>query len=178
MLIVFALAATVLGYGYWHVVTHGTLYIFLYDVAAVDQSGRLFPAEIRFVDASGVVLAKGRTDDRYGVVSIAHPEVGYCQNQEQLAPVSHNDRTAWPECFARQSRWLMTWVRKVHALDLTFGNCRLTPIPARIMESNDDWWLWWVPHPHIGGKPYTNFFFRLSIDSETCTVLADNEYVT
>ncbi|MCU7835441.1 MAG: hypothetical protein KZQ83_09310 [gamma proteobacterium symbiont of Taylorina sp.] len=39
-------------------------------------------------------------------------------------------------------------------------------IPITISEYNSvsEWLLWWVPLPHIGGKPYS--YFRASIDLE------------
>lgn len=59
-------------------------------------------------------------------------------------------------------------VRDVNTIDLKFGNCQLERIPVKIKESKGDWWLWWVPHPHIGGRPYTRFTMSIQVDGNEC----------
>ncbi len=41
-------------------------------------------------------------------------------------------------------------------------------MPVLLEEFKDDWWLWWIPLPHIGGSPYTYFKLTLWIDSGNC----------
>jgi hypothetical protein len=39
-------------------------------------------------------------------------------------------------------------------------------VPVSVREYADDWWLWWVPLPHLGGPPYTNLELTVNLDSE------------
>jgi hypothetical protein len=162
------IAALILGYGYWQVSSHGWLYVSLYDMSRKDDYGRIKNARMVFVDSEGKVLAQGKSDDRYGVVHVAHPEEGYCTEREQNAPFSREARQAWQKCFDRQSTWLMDWVRDVRYVELKFGDCRLDRIPVQVGENKGDWWLWWVPHPHIGGRPIASFNLSLKVNGADC----------
>jgi hypothetical protein len=75
---------------------------------------------------------------------------------------------AWHRCFGIQSRWFPAWVRRVRYAEVKTGECRVERTPVTLEESRDAWWLWWVPHPHIGGSPYTSFTLALWIDSHAC----------
>lgn len=165
------LAGLILGYGYWHVSSHGWLYVSLYDVSQKDRYGSIKNAELVFRSSDGTVLAQGQTDDRYGVVHVSHSEEGYCTERAQNAPFSKEARQAWQECFEKQSAWLMDWIRDVRSVDLRFGDCRLDGIPVQVRESKGDWWLWWVPHPHIGGQPLASFNLSLKINGADCTAI-------
>ena len=103
MTIAALVVAIVLGYGYWHVSSHGWLYVSLRDVARNDRHSGIKNAEVVFRDSNGNTLARGRTDDRYGVVHVEHPEEGYCTRREQNAPFSSEARQAWQQCFDAQS---------------------------------------------------------------------------
>lgn len=158
-----------LSYGYWHASTHGWLYISLNKVAT---KGRKFEninnATLAFFDSNGQLLAKGKSDDKTGVVYLAHPEVGYCVDDISKRSLAGESKQTWLDCYQKQSTWLMNWVRKVASMHLEFNDCSLKNLPVTVSESKNYWWLWWVPHPHIGGKPVTYFNIREYVDSEKC----------
>ena len=167
--ILVSICLLLLSYGYWHVSTHGWLYISLNRIVT---EGRKYEniknATVSLFDLKGRLLVNGRSDDKFGVVYLAHPEVGYCV--EDVSKRSHTNETtqAWRDCYQKQSTWLFEWVRKVEYMDLEFKGCSLKKLPVTVSESKDDWWLWWVPHPHLGGKPITYFTISVYVDSEKC----------
>jgi len=127
-------------------------------------------AKIQFLDNDGVTLAEGKSDNRHGTVYVYHPEVGYCVEEESKTPYSSKDRHMWYDCYDKQSKWIINWIRNVKYVDVEFETCVLKKIPVSVSESKGDWWLWWVPHPHIGGKPSTYFRITIEIDKDKCTV--------
>ena len=160
---------TILGYGYWRVKTHGWLYISLYDTyGTANKYQQIRGAKIWLMDSGGNVLAEGKSDSLHGVVYLSHPEVGFCVEEESRALFSKEDRKSWYDCYEKQSKWIMGWVRSVKYMDLEFDKCLLEKIPISISESKGDWWLWWVPHPHIGGKPSTYFNISVTVDGGNC----------
>jgi hypothetical protein len=157
------------GYGYWRASTYGWLYISLYDISNNDRKyTQIKDAKILFLNSQGNILAEGKSDSRHGVVYFSHPEVGFCVEEEARAPFSREDRQKWYDCYEKQSKWFIEWARSVYYMDLEFDNCRLKNIPVSVSESKDDWWLWWIPHPHIGGKPHTYFSINTQVDSTDC----------
>jgi hypothetical protein len=53
------------------------------------------------------------------------------------------------------------------------GSCQLREVPVTVRMSNDEWWLWWVPLPHVGGLPRQYFELAVAIDSRACTAVVD-----
>src|SRR5262249_50968384 len=37
-------------------------------------------------------------------------------------------------------------------------------LPINVSKATDEWWLWWVPLRHVGGKPYTVFSVHIDFD--------------
>ena len=172
---IFALIAlsviVVLGYGYWRVSTYGWLHVSLRDVSGSERGYTLIKdAEITLHDFNGNVLAKGKSDNKHGVVYLAHPEVGFCVEEESRAPFSKDDRQSWYDCYEKQATWVVEWARNAQFMDIAFDQCDLQKIPVSVSEFKDDWWLWWVPHPRIGGQPSTYFSINVQVDSANCSV--------
>jgi hypothetical protein len=44
------------------------------------------------------------------------------------------------------------------------GACTVSHLPITVSEHPDTWWLWWVPLPHIGGRPFSTFSVDIEID--------------
>lgn len=158
-----AAAAAILGWGYWHAATHGVLHVALNDVSLRNERqlyGSVTSAELVLADAAGRMLASAHADVPLGVVSVRHPTVGDCRSAERGA--------GWQECFETQSRWLRTWVREARFASVKLANCEIDRVPVSLEERNQEWWLWWVPLVHVGGKPYTYFNLTLWVDSRNC----------
>jgi hypothetical protein len=157
------IASGVLGYGWWHASTHATFTMDLRDIATPSRFENLKGAQLEFLDDAGKVLARGKTDDKVGVVWVEHPTAGYCG--PNLA------QAAYTKCFDAHSEWLLTWVPRAHRINLFAGSCRIERAPVYFSASRDSVWSWWVPLPHIGGMPYTNFNASLQIDGRNCAVV-------
>jgi hypothetical protein len=69
----------------------------------------------------------------------------------------------------------MTWVKEVKYVDLKSGVCQLTKIPVSVSEYTDNWWIWWVPLRHVGGKPYTGFIISIAINRDRCAMDSDDD---
>jgi hypothetical protein len=169
-----SLAAAVLGYGYWHNATHGSLYVSVLDVSDRERAKSVSEGELSLLDAGGSVLAKVAAPPAYAAFVISAPPPYACHVVERQAPFSVEAQAEWRRCFEGQSRWLVTWIRKVRQADLDVGECRLRRVPVVVSEGDDTWWLWWVPLPHIGGKPYTSFSIHLRLDRARCAVARRN----
>jgi hypothetical protein len=155
----------VLGYGYSFGRTHGALM-----VSVEDLSDHAHPQKVRFItlsflDAAGRSVAEAAAVPPYGTIAITSPPAYACHDAEQRAAFSVEARKLWDECFQRQSRWVPTWIRDVPSVNLRSESCSVRQLPIVVDESPDTWWLWWVPLPHIGGKPYTSFSVRIELNA-------------
>ena len=165
-------AALVLGYGYYHAATHGWLYINLMDTSIKPYAGNIRDAEVRLLDGDGKLLADAKSDHQYGVVRLIHPEAADCAATEQNASASSAARDEWQKCFRTLSTWMIRWADRIRFADVKFARCELKRVPVILRQSGDDWWLWWVPLAHIGGKPLTYFNLSINIDGANCTAAA------
>jgi len=169
LLIVAIIGCIILGYGYWHSSTHASFHIRLNIKNAAQEKPKTIPnAEISFLDSEGRVLAMGISDEQYNYVHLLHPEVGDCHEIEKSAPYSKEARKSWQECFEHLSTWIPKWASKVRKVDLKTQNCVWQNIPVSVSKYNSEWFLWWVPHPHIGGKPYTYYSLSIPVEEHNC----------
>ena len=167
--IVAVLVLTVLAYGYWHSATHSSLYVSLDVVTEGDKNGLLtLEAKLEFLDAKGSVLANGVRDKQYNFVHLMHPTYGDCHEAEKMAAFSSEARSSWQECFEHLSTWIATWIGDVALVNVKYGKCLIEHSPITISQSSADWYLWWVPHPHIGGIPYSDYSATIIVDEEDC----------
>jgi hypothetical protein len=81
---------------------------------------------------------------------------------------SKEARKSWQECFAHLSTWIPDWAGKVRQISLKSPAGQLENHPVAVSRYNSDWYLWWIPHPHMGGKPYTYYSLNLTIDEQDC----------
>ena len=168
-IIVLIIACIILGYGYWHSVTHASFHIQLDIVNAAQEKPQTIPeTQISFLDAEGNLLANGISDGQYNFVHLIHPQVGDCHAIEKSASFSKEARKSWQACFEQLSTWIPKWAGKVRKVDLKTQNCVWRNIPVRVSKYNSDWYLWWVPHPHIGGKPYTYYSSSITVEEKNC----------
>lgn len=159
----------ILGYGYWHSVTHASFYIHLDFKKADRQQTKTIPkTEVLFLDSAGRVLASGISDEQYSFVHLIHPEVGDCHRLEKLAFSSKEARESWQACFEQLSTWIPEWVGKVRQVEIKTQGCMVKKLPVTVSKYNSDWYLWWVPLPHIGGKPYTYYSLSITVEEYNC----------
>lgn len=159
----------ILGYGYWHSATHASFYVRINIMSAAQEKAKTIPkTEISFFDAEGRALANGISDAQFNYVHLIHPEVGDCHAIEKLAPFSKEARKSWQTCFEHLSTWIAKWAGEVRKVDLKTSNCAWRNIPVTVSKYNSEWFLWWVPHPHIGGKPYTYYSLSITVAEKDC----------
>lgn len=155
-------AASSAGYGYWHRSTYATLTVSLTDISQRARGGSVPNARLTFLDAKSRPLARGKTDDRFGIVMVEHPLGGYCGTD--LKPDDYR------RCFWRQAEWLATWLKDLRYISLVLGKCRIERVPLDLKLSRDSLLTWWVPLPHVGGVPFSRYSARLEVDSRVCAV--------
>ncbi|MCU7833934.1 MAG: hypothetical protein KZQ83_01685 [gamma proteobacterium symbiont of Taylorina sp.] len=162
ILILVVTVGFVLSYGYWHSITHGSIYIDLKYKASVKEKF-LSKIDVSFLDVAGKVLAKGISNKNYHYIELIQPVIGNCHDLVRSGS-NKETRKLWYDCYEKQSTWMMTWIKDVSQIVVSHENCSSKKVPIIFSGSNSEWLLWWVPHPHIGGKPYS--YFRASIDLE------------
>jgi len=161
ILLVIAIATSA-GYGYWHRSTHATLTMSLKDTSGRGRGEGVPNAQLIFLDADSKQLARGKTDDRFGIVMIEHPVAGYCGSD--LKPDDYR------ACFWTQAEWLATWLKDLRYVSLVLGTCRIERVPVDLKLSRDSLLTWWVPLPHVGGVPFSRYRARLQVDGRLCAI--------
>ena len=157
-------------YGYWHTVSHGVFYPDVRDSSGRDV--RHSDANLTFLDDSGRELAQAETDDDR-VFYLSGPYS--CRELEKRAPFDVGGHEAYAQCFARQSRWVIEWIRDVSYVDVRIGACRWRMVPVIVSQHPSgpaDWWPWW-PIPHMGGSPYSSFHTSVTVDARGCASLTN-----
>ena len=169
-----ATAAAVLGWGWWHAQTHASVHVAINDVAlktAQQLWGGLKSGDVVLRGRGGRALAHGRMRETLGIVDFTDAAAGNCERFESGTPHQNAGRAGWATCFEDRSRWQAGWARDVASASVSTGACRIDKVPVRARR-HDDWWLWWVPLPHVGGTPYANYSFELFIDSAKCAAVS------
>lgn len=160
-------AALVLGWGYWHAQTHATLGLHVIDYGLATKR-RLYdtPHDVKLglFDAGGAPLATASSVEPWGYILALDPDprVGNCEGHK-------GSQADYSSCFAAYSAWVSSWAGQVRSAAVEVGDCRIGDLPVETYTSSGDWWLWWVPHPHIGGIPRRYYGFTIRIDSALCS---------
>jgi hypothetical protein len=161
----------VVGYGYWFGRTHGVLYMQADTAPDNGPTTPVAPLEVTFFDAGARELARAATLPPWNTIVLTSPSEYACHEIEQAATTHEDARSRWQTCFAGQSQWLAGWIRRARFASLETTGCRVDHVPLEIETRADNWWLWWVPLPHVGGKPYSSFNVRLQLDVANCRVV-------
>ena len=159
-----------LGWGWWHARTHANVHVAVNDVALRTPRqlwDQLKSGEFVLRDSAGRALAHGRLTGPYGTVNFTDAAAGDCGRFQRQAPYDDAARAGWQACFEGLSRWQAGWTAEVASAAVTAGACRIDKVPVRTRRY-DDWWLWWVPLPHVGGRPYASYSLEIFIDSAKC----------
>ena len=165
---VVALGAAVSGYGAWQAHTHGSAQLDVLDHAgrtATQRWSQVKDAQVTLRDPAGVTLVEASLTPPFGQPAYSGPTGAVdCRLQEQQGGES------WQRCFEAQSRWVATWAPRVASARVQVGACTIESVPVE-RRVYSDWWLWWVPLPHVGGTPLTLHSLALHIDSARCVAL-------
>jgi hypothetical protein len=156
--------AAVLGYGAWRAQTHASLWLNVHDHAGRTPSrlwAEVTEGRIEFRDAAGRVVAQALLEAPQGLPRWTGPEGEAVDCRPELEP------SAWRHCHESQSRWMARWAPQVRDARVSAGRCVVDRLPVQ-RRSSSDWWLWWVPLPHVGGTPSTYFTLEVHLDSARC----------
>jgi hypothetical protein len=80
------------------------------------------------------------------------------------------ERDTWQRCSAAQSQWMARWAPQVRDARVAVAGCTVERVTVR-RRSSSDWWLWWVPLPHVGGTPLGYHTLELHLDSARCVAV-------
>jgi hypothetical protein len=123
-------------------------------------------------DSANAQLAVARSVEPLGYILAIHPsaEIGNCEHRG-IRPTSGNGSQGdYAACYEQYSAWSATWAQRVHNADVSVGSCKLHEVPATVRTSNNEWLLWWVPLPHVGGLPRQYVELAFAIDGRACSV--------
>jgi hypothetical protein len=176
LLVAAGAVAIVLSWGYWHSMSHASLNVRVDDYAMkTERIAYGTPHNVALVlrDAAQEHLATARSVEPLGYILAIHPQsgIGTCEHHARAAP-SPSTQGDYAACYREYSAWSSTWAPKVRTADVSIGECQLLAAPVAASSSNQDWWLWWVPLPHVGGIPRRHFELVISIDSRACAAVA------
>jgi hypothetical protein len=129
-----------------------------------------------FLDEANEQLAHAHSIEPHRYILAVHPnaEIGNCQQGLERHPASSpGSQIGYAACYQKHSSWVSSWAPRVRTVDITVGACTLRHTPVSVHASNNEWLLWWVPHPHIGGIPRRHFELVVKIDSRTCIAVVE-----
>jgi hypothetical protein len=177
--LVLLLSVAALAWGYWQYSRHAWLNIQVIDENAEPAAANAYsntyastPPAVAFTiqlqSATGVYLADVNRVGDYGTYMARHPNanIGTCSHYNNGAVATKPN--TYQECFTLYSAWLATWVQQLARVQVTLPNCSLPPQALTVYQSAADWWLWWLPLPHMNGTLYADYSFTLSFNSTTC----------
>ena len=159
----------IIAYGYWHAATHAQFHVTLNFKNFPPEKPLLFPkAQVIFLDSERHILASGKVDEKIHYVQLVHPEVGNCYEKAKRVASSKESRTIWQKCYKHLPSWVAQWVDGVHQVDFEAPDCTIKQIPIAINKYNSMWGIWWIPLPHVFGKPYSYYSANITIDQKKC----------
>ena len=169
-IVLLATAVATLAWGYWYSLNHASLHLRVDDYSLKSERqayGEPHGVTLTLRDDANVQLAIARSVEPLGYILAVHPsaDIGNCEHRE-------GSQGEYSACYKKYSAWSATWAPRVHSADVSVGSCELREVPVTVRRSNDEWLLWWVPLPHIGGLPRQYFEFTLAIDSRACAPVA------
>ena len=153
-----AVSALVLAWGYWYSLNHASLQLRVDDYALKSERqayGVPHGVTLTLRDSAKVQLARRAFRRATGLHPGRSSERRHWQLRAPWHPSIVRQRVAGrlPACYEQYSAWSATWAPRVHSADVSVGSCQLREVPVTVRMSNDEWWLWWVPLPHVGGLP-------------------------
>lgn len=163
----FAALVAVASYGAWRAHTQASVWLNVNDHAGRTPN-RLWAdvteGQLAIRNAAGRTVAEAVLEPPQGLSRWTGPigEAVHCEPQL--------GRDAWQRCFDAQSRWMARWVPEAHDARVTVAGCTVDKVGVR-RRDDSDWWLWWVPLPHVGGTPVAHYTLELHLDSKRCVAV-------
>ena len=176
LLTAIAVSALLLVWGYWYSLNHASLQLRVDDYALKSPNqayGAPHGVTLTLRDNANVQLAVARSVEPVGYILAVHPstDIGNCGHRVERTSSGNGAKGDYSACYKQYSAWSATWAPRVHSADVSVGSCELRAVPVTVRMSNDEWLLWWVPLPHVGGLPRQYFEFAVAIDSRACAAV-------
>ena len=169
-LVAVAAFACLLAWGYWHAATHASISLRVEDYG-LQTDRQLFGTPhgvtLAFFGTGNELLASARSVEPAGYILAIHPDpsIGDCSKYQ-------NSQQEYAACYEVHSAWASGWASRVRSATVTVGGCALGNLPVNVYSSNADWWLWWVPLPHVGGTPRRYFEHVVKVNTKSCTAVS------
>jgi len=143
-----AVSVLVLAWGYWYSLNHASLQLRVDDYAQKSERqayGAPHGVTLTLRDHANVPLAVGRSVEPLGYILAVHPsaDIGNCEHRGIRPSPGNGSQGDYSACYKQYSAW----------------------------SANNEWLLWWVPLPHVGGLPRQYFEFAVAIDSGACAAV-------
>jgi hypothetical protein len=154
-----------LAWGWWFSATHAYLNIQLEDYGlATDSQPFATPHDttLEFFDEAGQRLAPAKTVEPYGYLMAQHPRLADCTALEGRGG------EAYADCYTEYSGWSSEWAARTRFATVRLGRCVIAHVPVVLSRSRTGWATWWVPLPHVGGKPFESIGMQIRVNSRTC----------
>jgi len=176
LLVFTTISALVLAWGYWYSLNHASLQLRIDDYSLKSQHqayGVPHNVTLTLRDNANVQLAVARSVEPLGYILAVHPntDIGNCEHRGMRPSPGDGSQGDYSACYKQYSAWSATWAPRVHSADVSVGSCELRAVPVTVRMSNNEWLLWWVPLPHVGGLPRQYFEFAIAIDSSACAAV-------
>jgi hypothetical protein len=175
LLAAIAVSTLVLAWGYWYSLNHASLQLRVDSLKSEHQAyGVPHGVTLTLRDKANLQLAVARSVEPLGYILAVHPsaDIGNCEHRGIRPSPGNGSQGAYSACYKQYSAWSATWAPRVHSADVTVGSCQLREVPVTVRMSNNEWLLWWVPLPHVGGLPRQYFDFAVAVDSRACAAVA------
>ena len=144
-------------YGYFFRETHSNL-----SVTFTSSKSNLSSAKVLFLDEKGNELGSGILINEY--IQVLHPTLGNCR--------ASNNVMNFRSCFNRLTWFISSWVKDIDKIQVIHKNCITRPMDFEVSRMEDygsEIFTWWVPLPHVGGKPYASYHSTFHLLSSHCT---------
>lgn len=168
-----ALFALAMLWGYWHSRTHAAVQISVRDTGlrTPDRAwADPHDVRIRFFAVNGDFLAAAHSIEPQGYILAVHPDadIGDCTTYGGASGAGARKHKTYSECYAAASKWFAIWAKQTATAEIAIGACTLRAVPVQVEIFAGDWWLWWVPLPHVGGTARQYITLTATVDSNRC----------
>lgn len=143
-------------YGYFFRETHTNL-----SITFTSSNNEINSAQVIFLDNNNLKLAEGILINNF--IHILHPELGNCRSGK-------NSRNFRP-CFNKLTWYISDWIEDVKNIQIIHENCKTKPLGIELYREKNygsEIFTWWIPLPHIGGKPYTSYSSTFHLLNSQC----------
>ena len=155
------LIAPAIGYNFRE--THASISVLLSST-----NGDLTSAKIHFLDKENKIIGNAIATASppgvfYNFVQVLHPKLGNCRSGKY--------RRNFRNCYNKLTNENSKWVNDIKKIKIIHQKCTTKELDFNIYRQadySDELFLWWLPLPHLAGKPYANYESDFHILAKDC----------